>query len=1239
MKWDFFGIMDQAEQDETRRSLAERLSAQDLQFRSQLFKEGIDLDVIEETAKQEVEQEEQETKEKPGVAQVATDVLAGGAEDADMSPREVKGDWWSNEEGGFDIVKNITQGFYIDNVENVITGMNNLVLPEVADSKLMLNIPGLQNYDPARPYVFTMSGREFRALKREKKATYLPVIVDDKTEAGKFTRDMSKVVSSLVSGKKVTDRMLSSPMFKSVPPRAIELLEYTTPGAVASPLPFMPYEERVSNMIAESVQDTPVEFVAPFFEWLQADPENSVAEERFKMLLESYVLDTAFRPVYNLLKGRKELIRAELDGKSVEEIATIEQQAMSRMLATKITQAEVPLSRVKQTKSAVQKVLNAKLEDPTILASPHTAKQIVNNLVHGDFKAIHPDSYSGYKVFNTKYMENEGAAEALNMFETLIRKEMLTRVPDLKVPKGPKTFAEMDKAGIKLAETIQGNRILNVVEDTAQGMGVERDTLMELMMKDLNDLAGLEVRVLAYRGVIAQMGAELQSLRHQIQKNPSSQILQGQFHNALLQLEDSLRVFGEVRRIPARTTTVQRIRIPDIDGAGNMSRKEADDLAKALEDSGMDTKKVTLMAELLGLGKTPMHTARLAELGKETVMERGWRGLLEFYRGMLLASIKTHATNMISGFAETLIVPTARMVGSAVLRDKQAMQEVGSHFVGLTHGFRPALSKMIESMVQERNILDPLGTKVDGLVSPHGHAIAMEPLRNGSTMWHPYNWATAFVNGVGKFSRLSLRLLGGEDEFFKQWNYRAQAYSKIVKDMPRGLNKKARDAYVSRELDNYFDDMGRATDEDLKQYARKITFTEELMQGSRSAKLQELAKKIPLFQFFIPFIRTPTNIMVRFAERTPILGAFTKTTREMLESGDPNLRAQVIGNQAIGMALYGTALGYIMDGTVTGSGPIDPDRNRLWKAAGNEPYSIKTPWGWQSYNRLDPTFMPFVFMTSAYENGYKFNENKDDYADIVMMGAVGFMRAVTDRTYLQGLKQMFEMVQAALQGNTDRVGMAFAQMGANVIPSIIGQQYEIGQHFGWYEGAEGFREAIQWQEKFLRRVPQLTQYNAVKHNWITGEPIVSPVGYNTGFPVSNKEPNPYIDEIVRMGRSIDPPDTKIGNVELNGEQYAELSRLIGTIRNGEGDTLLEALTKFMKDPEFGGPDPNRVYNETYEDRRIAGVRAIMRAYKDAGRKTLLKSDPALMQEFVEDKINKASVMSGGTQLFDLNERP
>ena len=166
----------------------------------------------------------------------------------------------------------------------------------------------------------------------------------------------------------------------------------------------------------------------------------------------------------------------------------------------------------------------------------------------------------------------------------------------------------------------------------------------------------------------------------------------------------------------------------------------------------------------------------------------------------------------------------------------------------------------------------------------------------------------------------------------------------------------------------------------------------------------------------------------------------------------------------------------------------------------------------------------------------------------------------------------------------------------------------------------------------------MTGYNAVKHNWITGEPIVSPVGYNSGFPVVKDTPNKYINEIVNMGRSIDPPDTRIGNVELNGPQYAELNKLIGTIKSGNGLTLMQSLQAFMKTPEYN-LDPNRKYNENYDDWRVEGVKKIIRAYKDAGRKTLMATNPDLMQAFVEDKINEASVMSGGTQLFDLNERP
>ena len=1250
MKWDLYGMIDQSEKESENIGLTEDLARMKEEKMQKLRSLGFDTETFEmqprpaetdEEAYNRVIQEEEAEEEakKPKYGEMAKNIIMQGS-DADFAPREVKGDIWSNETGGFDIVKNIAQGWYFDIPENILSettsGLEKLSGPT---DRLMFNLPFLKNYDPARDYLFTMSGREFKELKREKKVSYMPNMIDEQTTVGEFTRNMTKVIRGLHIGHAGTTKMLAHPVFRSVGPRAKATLEYTTPGLVANHLAFKPYEERISNMISETVVDSPLEMTKPFFDWLAADEDNEWWEERYKMSLEGYIADLLFVPVFRLMKGRKEILKAELEGRNVDEIVMIEEQAQSRMLAKAVAREELPMSskKIKPTKSAAQKVLDAKLEDPTIFSSPATAKKMAEALVKGDWKDFNP---SGYKVFNTEYIENEGAAEALNMFEALIRNEMKRRVPGLDVAKGPKTLEEINRAGLKLAETIQGNRIVNVVTDTASQLGVDKDTLMTLMMKDLNDLAGLEARTLAYRGVIAQMGSELQALRLEILNNPGDLILEAKFLNMVSQTEDALRVFGEVRRIPARTVTAQRLKIPDVRGNNKQFQEQTQDLIQAMKETGMDSKKIALMAETLGVtvSKGPLMTVRVAQEGIETLAERGWRGLLEFYRGMLLASLKSHVTNTVSGTIETLLVPSARIIGGTVMRDRQVVKEVLGHYMGLIHGFRPALGKMMESIIHERNILDPLGTKVDGLVSPHGHAIAMEPLERGG-LWHPYNWAAMFVNAFGKVSRGSLRLLGGEDEFFKQWNYRAQAYSKIVSKMPNNMSSDARNIYISRQMDTFFDDMGRATDMELRQYARKITFTEELMANSTAAKLHVLAKDHPWAQFFIPFIRTPTNIMVRLGERTPGTAKFMKTSQEMLNSGDPNLRAQVIGNQAIGMAMYATAVGYIMEGSVTGSGPVDPDRNRLWKAAGNVPYSVRVPFTdrWFSYNRLDPTFMPMVFLTSAFENGYKYHEDKDDYADMVMMGVIGFIRAVTDRTYLQGLKQMFNFFQAATSGNLDRVGLAGTQMVANVIPPIIQQQYEIGQHFGFYDGAEGFQEAVKWQEKFLRRATQATGYNAVKHNWITGEPIVSPTGYNTGIPVFKNNINPYIEEIVRMGRSIDPPDTKIGNTELNGPQYAELNRLIGTIENGQGMNLLDSLEAFMSSPDYD-LDPNRRYNETYEDWRVKGVRDIMRAYKEAGRNTLLQQDPILMEKYIEDKMNAQSVMSGGSQLFDLNQR-
>ena len=200
-------------------------------------------------------------------------------------------------------LKGAAQGYLFDVTENILTATEDL-RPELMDFKVIFNIPGLKNYDPKRDFVSVMSDDEFMKLKDEQKISYMPQIVNEGTPMYEFTRTMGKVVRGLQIGGTVTKP------FTSLAPQAMGVqkgLDLLAPGAVASQIAFNPYEERASNMINEIIQDTPIEVASPFFEWLQADDSNNIAEERFKMALESIVLDAAFGSVFKLFKARRDL--------------------------------------------------------------------------------------------------------------------------------------------------------------------------------------------------------------------------------------------------------------------------------------------------------------------------------------------------------------------------------------------------------------------------------------------------------------------------------------------------------------------------------------------------------------------------------------------------------------------------------------------------------------------------------------------------------------------------------------------------------------------------------------------------------------------------------------------------------------------------------------------------------------------------------------------------------------------
>ena len=1123
-------------------------------------------------------------------------------------------------------VKGAAQGYLFDVTENILTATEDL-RPELMDFKVIFNIPGLKNYDPKKDFVSVMSDDEFMKLKDEKKISYMPQIVNEGTPMYEFTRTMGKVVRGLQIGGTVTKP------FTSLAPQAMGVqksLDFIAPGAVASQIAFNPYEERATNMINEIIQDTPIEVASPFFEWLQADDNNKIAEERFKMALESIVLDAAFGSVFKLFKARRDLLKGTLGRKSSEELAEIEAKGVERINDLKHTKSELPASQRAPKPSA--QVLNAKPSNKDVFSSEQAVDDVINTLVTGNLKEIEP---VGYRVFNTKFLEDEEASNVVGLMSNLLKKEMSQRYKD--IPKGPKTLKELEEKGIQLQDTMQGQRIINTAQDTADQLGIDPDLLIENLSKRFDSIADLDTQILAYRGAIAQYGNELAHMAKIIQNtgdSVQSKILKGRFIKLWEKAEDAERLFGETKRIVARATTVQRVPFK----ANPKTMKEMSALDDVIKDYNLDTANMTILSKALETGRGPLHKMRILNMGKESLLKKGGRAMIEFYRGLLLASLKTQVTNAVSGTIETFLVPTTRYIGGIWNRDQDVREEVGRHMHGLLWSTGESARLMLRSFFKEQNILDPMGTKIDGLVSNHSNAIAMSKINPNLSNWHPVNYISQAVNYVGKSARFSMRLLGGADEFFKQVNYRAQAFAKITKDMPqniKGGTKQQRDVFIQKEMDNYFDELGRATDKDMLEYSRRVTFTEELRAGSYANKLHKAAVANPPLQLFFPFVRTPANIFGRALQRTPIFNRFSATHREMLESSNPALRAQAHGDTALGVTLYGAVLGSVFSGRITGPGPLDPDRNKIWRQAGNQPYSIRVGDNtWISYNRFDPAAMPFVFVSAFIENAHTFAEKDEgildgslsSFAQGSAMGVAGMVRAIGDRTYLYGLKTFLDTINEGFSGNFDRLGNPIAKMGASLVPGIIEQ----------VSGDDVFQEAVTWQEQILRRATSITGYSAPKYNWITGQVVANPFGYNTGIPIEQGPTDKYISEIVRMGKSIKPPDTKIGNVELTGPQYSELNKLIGTIELG-GVRLREALAMFMESETYGFSE-NRKYNPDYDDFRIKGVQKIMRTYKQQAKKQLMASDSGLMNQVIEDRMNAMSVMGGGQQLFDLNQR-
>jgi hypothetical protein len=843
-------------------------------------------------------------------------------------------------------------------------------------------------------------------------------------------------------------------------------------------------------------------------------------------------------------------------------------------------------------------------------------------------------------IMSAKYFDPTSPASVKNFIEGLIKANKKA----FKDVKGSETneeftedvitnFAEMaDMSNAEVSKMMSG--FAESTKESTRSLAVA-ESMVKAQFEELFDKV-VDPRLLTSKEFSAEV---MQNLEESLMLLKSIQGLESQYGRAL-----RLRGRPVLEQDFLRMNSLEQ-------SAKNADLSEFDELLKSY--GGIDGLK-QLQADFRAAGKGN-HRALIKRTKRtqETTGTKVGRSVVELFRSMILFNTKTHVTNILSGTAESAIGPLEGLMGTVLTPKMFSAENVHARkfFVaqlqGLFFSMDEAWKQAGRAFTHERNLLDTLG-KVDDITQQN---------KITSQYWEGAKDTAlgGFLDYTGKATRMSLRALGAEDEFFKQLNYRSYVFAKAKLDgQGMGLKGDELSEYVAKEIDDSFDVNGAAAAVDGKfkysnalDHARRVTFTQELRKGSRMRGFHEAVTRWPLAQMVLPFIRTPTNLLLTAVQRTPVLNYASKDFREMLQSSDPVIRSKARGKFSTGVMLYGGILSLIAQGRITGNGPQDKQQNMLWRQAGNQPYSMKVGDQWVSYLRLDPNFVPFAVVANAYD-AFQYHPKFENFSDVwedvsamdegsletgselVVAAFLALTKSIEDKAYFQGAAQLVSSLTSDNPAQESQLQRMLSGYATSFVPSAP-EQVASALREMMKDQPNEVREAIGLFDK-IKRKTALHKELPVKYNWLSGQPMINH-GYFTGIPVVEDQSNAVFDELVRLEVGIAPPSRKFGDlgIDLNTEEYAAYLKNTGTLKIG-GYTLLENLNRLFTHPSYEKAAYDFELTKEGYSKQAELVRKIVSQHKALAREQMLLDFPDLKKEFVTRKIAKTS----GFLIDDLN---
>ena len=310
-----------------------------------------------------------------------------------------------------------------------------------------------------------------------------------------------------------------------------------------------------------------------------------------------------------------------------------------------------------------------------------------------------------------------------------------------------------------------------------------------------------------------------------------------------------------------------------------------------------------------------------------------------------------------------------------------------------------------------------------------------------------------------------------------------------------------------------------------------------------------LIRDVPALGFLMPFVKTPTNLLIWAVERNPIEASLN--LRKHIDN--PEMRGEMVGRLSAGLLMYGVAVTAAFNGAITGRGPSDPNVRKALMDSGWQPNSIRIGDRYVSYSRFDPYASILGLMGDAVDianQRYLSEKEQTEMIDMTAKVVVGSIaNNMVNKTYLTGLRNMLDAIM-----NWETKGQAFVgSLAGAVIPNALTQPYT---HFQDEMAAP--REIM---DRIMARIPGYGGTVDKRRNAL-GEAMDNPAeARNMAIParVTKESRDPVKQELAKLLVGFSTPSPTLdGGIDLT------------EMRSGTGQTAFDRYQQLTAETAIGG---------------------------------------------------------------------